>query len=132
MAASASSFADAMTKVLSDLGAALALPDADPKVIIQLQTAITGRLKQGQGGPPGQGQPQPGGPPGGQPPGGGGPPPGLSMPGAPSGGGPGGAPNPAGQSLAAPHFGGSVTAGPGSPGTTNADEMRRMIQQQTA
>jgi|ERR1700677_966736 hypothetical protein len=125
MAASASSFADAMTKVLSDLGAALALPDADPKFIIQLQTAITGRLKQGQGGPPGQGQPPPG-------PGQGGPPPGLSMPGAPSGGGPGGAPNPAGQSLAAPHFGGSVTAGPGSPGTTNADEMRRMIQQQTA
>ena len=128
MAASASSFADAMTKVLSDLGAALALPDADPKFIIQLQTAITGRLKQGQGGPPGGGQP--GGQPGQPPPGG--PPPGLSMPGAPSGGGPGGAPNPAQSSLSAPHFGGSVTPGPGAPGTTNADEMRRMIQPQTA
>jgi hypothetical protein len=130
-------FTDAMSKVASDLGAAIMLPDADVKFGMTLLSAITGWGKtQGRSGPgagpaagppgakpPGRGGP--GGPPGG--PGAGGPP-GLQMPGAGAGASP---VNPHMPNLQAP------TPGPQPGGLTpglspNPDEMRRVIQQVTS
>ena len=138
-----STFTDAMSKVASDLGAAIMLPDADVKFGMTLLQAITGWGKtQGRGPQPGQapcGPPRPGmgggppgggpgGPPGGGAPGGPGAPPGLQMPGAGAGASP---INPHMPNLQAP------TPGPQPGGLTpglspNPDEMRRVIQQVTS
>lgn len=122
-AGAASNFQGAMSDILSRLGAALSLPDADVKFVIQLQTAIAGKLQQGNkpAGPPASG---PGGPaPGGAPPGGPGAPPGLQMPGAPG---------PNGQGTQQPPMMGGLSAGLSPTGSANnPDEMRRTIQQMT-
>ena len=119
---SPSNFQSAMSDILGRLGTTLSLPDADVKFVIQLQTAIAGKLQQGNkptGGPPGPGG-QPGGQPGGPPPGA---PPGLQMPGAPG---------PGGQGTQQPPMMGGLSAGLSPMGSANnPDEMRRVIQQMT-
>src|ERR1700689_4237456 len=97
MAASASTFSDAMSNVLADLSKAMVLPDANIQLVVGLQAAIVSALRKGVGPPPGQGgSPSPfggGAPPGGAPngpgiPGGLG---GQMPPGGPMSGPPGGA-----------------------------------------
>jgi hypothetical protein len=108
-----STFQQAMQDIMGRLGSAMALPDADPKLIVSLQVAIAGALRQGQQGPPGGGASPP--PPGG-------PPPGLQMPGAPGPGGP---------TIQPPQrMMGGLTPGVNPMATANnPDEMRRIIQQ---
>jgi hypothetical protein len=119
MAAQPATFADAMTKVLTDVAAASVLPDSDLQFTTQLQAAIVSRLRQGVGPPPGQGgMGRPPGQPMQAPPGAGapgmgpgGPPPGM-------GGGP-----PPGMMAGPPGQGGVSPAG----GPPNVDELRRML-----
>ena len=118
-AGAASNFQSAMSDILGRLGQALSLPDADVRFVISLQTAIAGKLQQGN--QPQGGQRAPGGPagPGGTP-GAPGVPPGLQMPGAPTQNG---------QGTQQPPMMGGLSAGLNPMGSANnPDEMRRMIQ----
>ena len=107
-----------MSDILGRLGSTLSLPDADVRFVISLQTAIAGKLQQGNNPPaPGQSPPGAGSPPGP------GAPPGLQMPGAPG---------PGGQGTQQPPMMGGLSAGLNPMGSANnPDEMRRVIQQIT-
>ena len=113
-----------MSDILGRLGQALSLPDADVRFVISLQTAIAGKLQQGNQ-PPGGQQGPPGQPGQGAP-----HPPGLQMPGAGSNASNG---QPTMQPpQQAPMSGGGLTAGLNPMATqNNPDEMRRVIQQIT-
>ena len=117
-----STFADAMSKVASDLGAALMLPDADPKLVMTMMMQI--KASQGpkpQGGPPGAGGPPPGaGAPGA--------PPGMAPPGGPPGGSPQNGQMPSMGAPKGPQNQNGLTQGL----SPNPDEMRRVIQQSQA
>jgi hypothetical protein len=111
-----------MSDILGRLGATMALPDADVRFVVSLQTAIAGKLQQGNNPPP-QGGAPPGPPGAGGPSSGPGAPPGLQMPGAPG---------PNGQGTQQPPMMGGLSAGLSPMGSANnPDEMRRVIQQMT-
>jgi len=126
-------FTDAMAKVSADLGAALMLPDSDPKLVITLMMAIKGsQAPKGQPGgqagaaPPGGPGGAPGGPLGGA--GGPGAPPGMAPPGGPPGGSPQNGQMPSMGPPKGPQNQNGLTQGL----SPNPDEMRRVIQQSTA
>lgn len=122
-------FTDAMAKVSSDLGAALMLPDADPKLVITLMMAIKGSQAPKQGPPQGGvGGPPPGGPGGTPGPGSPGAPPGMAPPGGPPGGAPQNGQMPSLGAPKGPQNQNGLTQGL----SPNPDEMRRVMQQMTA